>query len=273
MKDLMNLLCMMIFKLSLYAIMSYLIINLENNVFLKDIKFRQALYYSIDKLRICSNLYECVASINDFVPKGMRNYIYNEKSNFNPKKAIKLFNNTRFNISKKKITLKDSNIKIVTFPKFVNKVKDLYCLDNYNVDFIMCAADLPENKIQLVVNQYCIEKRIPFSFAFVGINTGSWGPLIIPEKTVCYKCFIEEEEKKMSEIEVLLRGKMDNSITKASFGPINTIISAYQAKEIIFSLSGYNNVESLKTRCSYNLLSNKIKKYSSVLKCCNCYSR
>lgn len=162
----------------------------------------------------------------------------------------------------------DESIKIKTYSNFIEKIDDLKFLDDKVIDFFICAADLPANKISTIVNKYCMKKNIPSFFISVGINSGTWGPLVIPYKTYCYDCFCKKEDELCTDLELELREKI-NPITKASFGPTNTIISTFSVKDIILFLGGYKEIKSINTRFSFDFINMKIKRFS-VEGCCNC---
>jgi len=142
-------------------------------------------------------------------------------------------------------------------------------LKNHSIDFFIGAADLPVRKIKRTVNQFCMETNIPFSFAGVGVNNGSWGPMVIPQKTLCINCFNEKENQPANNIELEVANKV-SAPTKASFGPTNTIISTLLAKDIILYLTGQTDIPSINTRFSFDFKTNQISQFQTDIKNCNC---
>lgn len=93
------------------------------------------------------------------------------------------------------------NAQVDVFERKILEKQDLTVLDNYEIDILVCAADQPYNKIQKVTADYCWERKIPITFGSVGINFGSWGPLLKNGMTICYDCFVKQEKNEMSEEE------------------------------------------------------------------------
>ncbi len=184
-----------------------------------------------------------------------------------------MFNSTQINQLKVEAAKEyakniDANIDVSGYAKFINSIEDLYFLKENKIDFFVCAADLPPGKIQNIVGEFCKENKIPFSFGSVGINFGSWGPLIIPDKSICcYDCFRREEERLMSDVEKRIL-KCANEVIKASFGPTNTVISAFLAKDIIMFLSGSKDIQTMNTRTYLNFQTMETTRVSG--KSCKC---
>jgi len=102
-----------------FLLMSFLFLNLENNQALKNLKLRQALYYSIDKDYICNKLFNGISSNNDFVPLEINYYESINQSSFNIEKAKMLMS---------QISRKTYNLKIIYADFYPNKDILLYIL-------------------------------------------------------------------------------------------------------------------------------------------------
>lgn len=161
---------------------------------------------------------------------------------------------------------RDEKINIETYSKFICNRNELEFLEKHSIDIFICAADLPQKRIQKITSQYCYQKSIPFICAEVGIKSGCWGPLIIPQKTECYVCFTLNEEKELSEIEKKIIQRA-NLITPASFAPTNTIISAFLAKDVILFL-GKQHVKNSKKYLNFETLNFEFREMEN--KVCNC---
>lgn len=167
---------------------------------------------------------------------------------------------------------RDPKISIKTFNKFISSSNDLNFLDKYKIDFFLCAADKPVKEIQRIVSEYCFKRDIAFSSASVGINVGTWGPLIIPSKTICLKCFCEKEIEDISDIEKEIIESKEFDTLKASFSVTNTVISAFVAKDIIFYLAD-NYMDTLATRFEFNFNTMETRKVNLGDVRCSCYKK
>lgn len=129
--------------------------------------------------------------------------------------------------------------EVVCINKFIESENDLDILDDKKIDFIVCGADKPYNKIQIIVSNYCKRKNLPSIYANVGINIGNWGPLIVPSKDISYEEYLRKLQNKMNEDELVISTAKRQPLS-ASFGITNTIIGAYMSFEIIKYLIGVN---------------------------------
>ncbi|MGL5714503.1 MAG: ThiF family adenylyltransferase [Paraclostridium sp.] len=188
-----------------------------------------------------------------------RQFIYN-KNNINEFKV---------NAAKDYALNLDNDINIETYNKFINGSSDLSFLDKYNIDFFVCAADFPKKSIYNIVNDYCVNKNIPFSFSSVGLNSGSWGPIIVPHKTKCYKCFCEVENQEVSDLEKVILDNIDGTLM-ASFGPTNTIVSTFMSKDIFSFLCNPDSLSSSSIRWSLDFNTMKFTSTSIPSEACNC---
>ena len=99
-----------------------------------------------------------------------------------------------------KIKKYDSSIKVYTMDKKIEHLDDLLVLDNFPITVIVNAADKPNN-IADMVYKYAEKRCIAANGGSVGRNQGSWGPMIVPNKTTTYDVFKKNELSKMKDHE------------------------------------------------------------------------
>ena len=158
-------------------------------------------------------------------------YTYNDLS----KNKVDLIN--------KRIKEKNPNIEVKNYNKFISCSNDIVdIIKNENVDMVICAADTPFLDIRLSILEACISTKTPCTFGGLNIITGQYGPTLIDSSKMKKYC---QELQKVKELVLC------NNINKASFGPTNTIISAYMAIDIIMTLLGkkkyINSLNKIKT--------------------------
>ena len=127
--------------------------------------------------------------------------------------------------------------KVLCIDKFLNSKNDLKILDEINMDFIVCGADKPYNKIQALVSEYSMIRQLPSMYANVGINVGNWGPLIDPLKDISYREYLDKILEHMNDDERAIN-KIERQPLTASFCVTNTIIGVFMSNEIIKYLIG-----------------------------------
>lgn len=147
-----------------------------------------------------------------------RQYLYSEDD----------ISKNKVQIITKKIKEKKSNANVVGYNLFINDSKELMAiLNKEKVDIVVCAADTPFLDIRIFILEACIGTNIPCIFGGVGVLKGQYGPTFIDKNKM--KKYLEQLYKVKELVEC-------NNINKASFGPTNTIISAYMAMDVIFTL-------------------------------------
>lgn len=158
-------------------------------------------------------------------------YTYNDLS----KNKVDLIN--------KRIKEKNPNIEVKSYNKFISCSNDIVdIIKKENVDMVICAADTPFLDIRISILEACISTKTPCIFGGLNIITGQYGPTLIDSSKMKKYC---QELQKVKELVLC------NNINKASFGPTNTIISAYMAIDIIMTLLGkkkyINSLNKIKT--------------------------
>lgn len=128
----------------------------------------------------------------------------------------------------KKIMEKKPNSNVRVYNKFVDNYKDIQnIIKDEKIDMVVCAADTPFLKIRVSVLEACVNTNTPCIFGGVSILTGQYGPTFINANKM--KIYLNNLNA-VSDIVCC------NNINKASFGPTNTIISAYMSIDIIMTL-------------------------------------
>lgn len=153
----------------------------------------------------------------------------------------------------------DSDISVNIYPIMIDSFDSLSVLDGHNINLLINAADHPAN-LDEIINEYSLRRRIPWVGAYVGLHVGTWGPFIIPDKTICMKCFYRIENQEMDKLEFTIRERI-NPIIKASFGPTNTIISTLLAKDAIHFLATQDSMTGLHSRCEFDFRNLKMNRF------------
>lgn len=135
---------------------------------------------------------------------------------------------SKTNLVFKKIMEKKPNSNVKIYNKFVDDYKELQnIMEDEKVDMVVCAADTPFLKIRISVLEACINTNTPCIFGGVSILTGQYGPTFI--NTNKMKIYLNN-------LNTVSNIVCCNNINKASFGPTNTIISAYMSIDILMTL-------------------------------------
>lgn len=153
------------------------------------------------------------------------------------------FSKNKVDLINKKIKEKDPNVKVANYNKFISCSKDIVdIIKKENIDMVICAADTPFLDIRMSILDACVSTKTPCIFGGLNIITGQYGPTLIDIKKM------KNYYKELQKVKELV---LCNNINKASFGPTNTIISAYMAIDIIMTLLGkkkyINSLNKIKT--------------------------
>lgn len=129
------------------------------------------------------------------------------------------------------------NMRVDSLPKARRVIK--------NTDFVICTADGPVYTLYEVVNRACVERGVPWiSFGAVEA-TGIVGPLIVPGKTACYQCIIDEKKRKnpdyLKNIDYIRRHekRLDTTLTYPSFLPLFSYCGSLVVLETTKLLTGF----------------------------------
>lgn len=142
--------------------------------------------------------------------------------------------------------LKDrtSQIKIIEYREFIDKY-NIECLKD--ADFILISGD-QENVLDLI-NDFAVERNIPFMNVGYVEDIAVWGPLVIPRKTGCYQCqqhlvnFANLSQDQIDKCKTI-----NSSYQAPSTGPINMMASSFAALDILKFLGNFGQIQSLNTR-------------------------
>lgn len=143
----------------------------------------------------------------------------------------------------------NSKINISTYKKKISNIKDMKILDNKPIDIVVNAADTPSN-IENIIHMYCEKRNVASISCSVGRNYGNWGPLFIPGKSISNAMYRQYIDTLMSDTERYVQNLRLEPL-EVSFGPTNTIVSTFMAKDIIMYLClGYDKtIKSINACC------------------------
>lgn len=113
-------------------------------------------------------------------------------------------------------------------------------------DILIVSAD--KGGVVKHVNQFSIEKNIPYINVGYVNDIAVWGPLVIPGKTGCYAC--GDLEAGTSEDLYLqdLLSKINQGYQAPSVGPVNMLASSLASLDIVKFLTGMDDIHSLNKR-------------------------
>ena len=74
--------------------------------------------------------------------------------------------------------------KCYVAPNFCHSEKDLKNIINPETSYLIASADIPKGKIYSLLNSYCLENNVVYSFLLSGIIA----PLCMPGKSACFEC-------------------------------------------------------------------------------------
>lgn len=137
--------------------------------------------------------------------------------------------------------------RVTTEKHFVTCRADLEFLSDFSPHLVIQCADQPVGKINEMVAGFCFDRQMAFVTAAVGLESGYWGPFIIPGKTICFSCytaFITDHLSKDQQ-EIVHRGM---SIQPYSFGPVNSLVASLCARDATLYLMGMHDIHSAGSR-------------------------
>ena len=138
-------------------------------------------------------------------------------------------------------------------------------------DFVVVSADSPASLVE-TVNRVCVAKGLPYSHAGYIESFGVVGPMVIPSRTACYECFretgdVERHGGRPDEAERQFNG----SFQAPSYGPLNQIVAAMQANEVLRHLAGMEcRTASQRLLVDASDYSVHVEKFERVLDCGTC---
>jgi hypothetical protein len=122
-------------------------------------------------------------------------------------------------------------VQLSVHRRWIGSTADLAALGEPSVDAVVCCADLPMGKIQVIAAEHALAQRSIFAMGSVGVDQGSWGPILSPSHRLSYGEWVHQHPAPTS----------DESAWQpvaASFGPTNSWIAAALAADLVHVLIG-----------------------------------
>ncbi|MFI6730643.1 ThiF family adenylyltransferase [Streptomyces atratus] len=139
------------------------------------------------------------------------------------------------------------DVNALLIPEFIESIEQLQRID-WLPDFVVGAADEPVGLIQGWLREYAWENGAGYLSCGVGVHRGSWGPLIMPGVTPCPDCTARWLASISGTVEQSPR--QNKRPLTASFGPLNSVVGAAAAADVILTLAGdatQNRADSIRT--------------------------
>lgn len=109
-------------------------------------------------------------------------------------------------------------------------------IGDWQASMIVAAGD-PQEQLLSAIETYSKIRGIAYCGAAVGIGVGQWGPLIGPGTEHNLRCIRSSRKNGMSPLSLILE-KQAPEPARMSFGPSNTIVSAFLAHDIVSYICG-----------------------------------
>lgn len=146
-------------------------------------------------------------------------------------------NNYKVEQAAKQLSLINSEIELVPV---VESISDVTIFDKHfsECDIIILSADSP-TEIHEWINLAAIKYGFAYSNAGYIESFGVVGPMVIPGKTACYECYKNEGDLyKFLDGNQELPNNLNERFQAPSYGPLNSMVAAIQANEVIRYLLG-----------------------------------
>ncbi|HEY0699499.1 MAG TPA: hypothetical protein VGD43_17010, partial [Micromonospora sp.] len=112
----------------------------------------------------------------------------------------------------------------------VTGVADLAAVPG-DTDLLVVAADTPPG-IHDIAWRWARQQQVPLHMSAVGLETGYWGPLLVPAYGHCWSCFGRDRRSALPADQADLEDR-GLAPTPYSFGPSNTAVSALLAHDVL----------------------------------------
>lgn len=118
------------------------------------------------------------------------------------------------NICKKVYSLKrfieefNSDIEISVSEEYIRSVEDCERYIEKDIDLIIQTADRPKGYINHIVNDYSVKYNVPVLYTM----NRSIGPLVIPGRTICFKCYEEDMNKESNGLYKEIIGNLSEQV-------------------------------------------------------------
>ncbi len=175
--------------------------------------------------------------INHLVGNGIKNFIILDfdkidLSNLN-RQYLYNFNDVSKNkteIITEKMLQKNPDLFIKHYQKYINNSEEIIkIVYEEKPNIIICAADTPFIDLRINILKACIRTNTPCIFGGVSVFSGQYGPTFIVKSKM--QAYLKKLERVKSYV-------INSNVTKASFGPTNSIISAYMSLDVFMLLLG-----------------------------------
>ncbi|MGE7113740.1 ThiF family adenylyltransferase [Lysinibacillus sp. NPDC047702] len=146
-------------------------------------------------------------------------------------------NNFKVEQAAKQLALINSEIELVPI---LESISDVEIFDKYfnECDIIILSADSPA-EIHEWINSAAMKHGFAYSNAGYIDSFGAIGPMVIPGKTACYECYKNDGDLyKFLDNGQELPSNLNESFQAPSYGPLNSMVAAIQANEVIRYLIG-----------------------------------
>lgn len=146
-------------------------------------------------------------------------------------------NNFKVEQAAKQLALINSEIELVPV---LESISDVEIFDRHfnDCDIIILSADSPA-EIHEWINSAAMKHGFTYSNAGYIDSFGAVGPMVIPGKTACYECYKKEGDLyKFLDDGQELPTNLNESFQAPSYGPLNSMVAAIQANEVIRYLIG-----------------------------------
>lgn len=173
--------------------------------------------------------------INHMIGYGVKNfsildYDKVEITNFNRQYLYKYddLGKNKIDTILERIKEKDKTINVNKYNFYVDSfetIQEIIIKDN--IDIVICAADTPFLDLRILILKACINTKTACIFGGLSITKGQYGPAFIDLKNM---------KKYLKKLELLKDNVICCNTIKASFGPTNTIVSAYMAIDVLMIL-------------------------------------
>lgn len=141
-------------------------------------------------------------------------------------------NNYKVEQAAKQLSLINSEIELVPVVEYIS---DVTIFDKHfsECDIIILSADSP-TEIHEWINSAAIKYGFAYSNAGYIESFGVVGPMVIPGKTACYECYKNEGDLyKFLDGNQELPNNLNERFQAPSYGPLNSMVAAIQANEVI----------------------------------------
>lgn len=144
----------------------------------------------------------------------------------------------KVDVASERLSQINSHTKLDFVPYDISSSKELkQLLLSKDIDFLILSADTPRGLINQWVNKSCVETKTPFCEVGSSENIGVCGPIVIPDKTPCWRCgtLVPEIAPKGSVADTL-----NQRFSTAVFDPINAAVASIALIEVTKHLTNFS---------------------------------